>query len=259
MKMQDMPVYKKAYLVIGASSDIGMALIRRLAETADEEITIIAHFRKKSGPFLVLEKELISKKNIVDFRSIQADLSDVSNIQEFIEQIKKENVFITHIVHLPASKIVYARIKELDWEAICNDLEIQVHSLIEVFKEFLPPMAKAKYGKVVIMLTSAIYNTPPKFMTKYLISKYALLGLMKGAAVEYAEKGVNINGISPNMVATKFLDNIDKRLIEINVERSLIKKAISVNEVVAGIAFLLSDDSRAMYGANLNLSGGECM
>jgi 3-oxoacyl-[acyl-carrier protein] reductase len=82
---------------------------------------------------------------------------------------------------------------------------------------------------------------------------------MKGAAVEYAGKGININGISPNMIETKFLDNIDKRLIEMNVENSLIKRTIRINEVVAGILFLLSDDSGAMYGANLNLSGGECM
>jgi 3-oxoacyl-[acyl-carrier protein] reductase len=138
-------------------------------------------------------------------------------------------------------------------------MEIQIHSLMEIFREFLPPMAKATYGKVVIMLTSYVYNTPPKFMTNYLISKYALLGFMKGAAVEYAGKGININGISPNMIETKFLDNIDKRLIEMNVENSLIKRTIRIKEVVAGILFLLSDDCGAMYGVNLNLSGGECM
>jgi 3-oxoacyl-[acyl-carrier protein] reductase len=252
-------VYKKTYLVIGASSDIGMALIRKLAETANEEMTIIAHFHKKNDSFIMLEGELNHGSTQHDFRTIQADLSNFTAIQEFVEKIKKENVFITHIIHLPASKFSHARIKELDWGSVLADMEIQIHSLVEIFKEFLPSMAKAGYGKVVVMLTSAVYNTPPKFTAHYLMSKYALLGLMKGAAVEYAEKGININGISPNMIETKFLDNIDKRLIEINMKNSLIKRTISINEVVAGILFLLSDDSSAMYGVNLNLSGGECM
>jgi 3-oxoacyl-[acyl-carrier protein] reductase len=86
-----------------------------------------------------------------------------------------------------------------------------------------------------------------------------LLGLMKGAAVEYAEKGININGIAPNMIETKFLDNIDNRILEINAEKSLIKRNIRIDEVVAGIEYLLSDMSGAMYGATLNLSAGECM
>jgi 3-oxoacyl-[acyl-carrier protein] reductase len=140
-----------------------------------------------------------------------------------------------------------------------KDLEIQVHSLVEVFKTFLPDMVKMKYGKIVIVLTSSIYNAPPKYLTNYLMTKYMLLGLMKGAAVEYAEEGININGIAPNMIETKFLDNIDNRILEINAEKSLIKRNIRIDEVVAGIEYLLSDMSDAMYGATLNLSAGECM
>jgi 3-oxoacyl-[acyl-carrier protein] reductase len=250
---------KKTYLISGASSDIGMALIRNLANEANEEILIIAHFRKKNDSFLALEGELRSKGNQVDFRPVQADLSNPDSVCEFIEKIKKETILFTHIIHLPASRIAYTRIKDLDWETIKYDMEIQIHSLTEVFKEFLPRMAKNHYGKVVVLLTSSVYDTPPKFLTNYLICKYALLGLLKGAAVEYAEKGVNINGISPNMIETKFLDNIDKRLIEMSIEKSLIKRTIHISEVVEGISFLLSDKSSAMHGVNLNLSGGECM
>ncbi|MDR2409137.1 MAG: SDR family oxidoreductase [Bacteroidales bacterium] len=251
--------HKKTYLIIGASSDIGMALIKDMIESLNEELIIIAHFRKKNDTFLELEKSIHSHKSRVDFRTIQADLSNPDAIYEFIENVKKENILITHIVHLPASRFSYVRIKELDWKKISEDMEIHIHSLLEVFKEFLPSMAKINYGKVVVMLASCVYNTPPKFMTNYLISKYALLGLMKGAAVEYAAKGIHINGISPNMMETKFLDNINKRVIEMNKENSLIKRTIRLNEVVAGIEFLLSDKSGAMYGVNLNLSGGECM
>jgi 3-oxoacyl-[acyl-carrier protein] reductase len=248
----------RSYLIIGASSDIGMVLIKNLANKADANIIIIAHYRNKNNAFVELENNLAAN-SLVDLRTIQADLSSSDGIRNLIESIENEHIGISYIVHLPAQKFSYSRIKQLDWLSVQKDMEIQVHSLVELFRIFLPEMSKRKYGKIVLTLSSIIYNTPPKYLTHYLIVKYALLGLMKGAAVEYAEKGININAISPGMIETKFLENIDTRIPEINAEKSLIKRNIRIEDVVSGIEFLLSDLSNAMHGVNLNLSAGEYM
>ena len=58
------------------------------------------------------------------------------------------------------------------------------------------------------MLTSCTTNIPPKYLASYVTSKYALLGLVKALSNEYADKGIRINGISPSMIETKFLENI---------------------------------------------------
>lgn len=96
-------------------------------------------------------------------------------------------------------------------------------------------------------------------MTDYLIAKHALLGLMKGAACEYAGTGVTINGLSPGMIETKFLSKIDPRIAEMTAQSSPMKRNVRLEEVVHALRFLLSDNTGYMTGINLNLSGGEKM
>ena len=51
----------------------------------------------------------------------------------------------------------------------------------------------------------------------------------------------------------------DKRLVEMNANESTMKRNINIDEVVAGLRFLLSDESSYMNGVNLNMSGGDRM
>ena len=120
-------------------------------------------------------------------------------------------------------------------------------------------MAKAGFGRVCVMLSSYVLGTPPKFMSDYVAVKSALLGYVRAAATEYGEKGVCINGISPNMMETKFLQNIDEKIVRMTADSSALGRNIRVEETVGGIAYLLSDEASYVNGINLNLSGGDYM
>ena len=151
------------------------------------------------------------------------------------------------------------RIKQMDWRRMQQEINVNAGSMALLLKYFLPVMAKQKYGRVVAMLTAYTINVPPKFMSDYIMSKYALLGLIKAAASEYAGKGITINGISPNMMETKFLADIDKRSIEMNAASSAMKRNISLDEVCVAMEYLLSDEAGYINGINFNLSGGDRM
>ncbi|MGN0431361.1 MAG: SDR family NAD(P)-dependent oxidoreductase [Lachnospiraceae bacterium] len=246
----------KVYLITGASSDVGLAFIRDLEEKtrkASAQAIVFAHYASNEEQLNALRTEL----QAVELVTIGADFSKEEEIEGFIERIKENSECPDYIVHLPASKFEYTRMKQFDWQQVQRDLEIQVHSLGEIAKVFLPKMAKRKRGKVVVMLTAYTIGMPPKFMSQYVLTKYALLGLMKSMAVEYADKGVNVNGVSPNMMETKFLDNIDEKIVTMTREASILKRNVDLSEVIATIHFLLSDGASYMNGVNLNLSGGD--
>ena len=246
----------KVYLIIGASSDMGTFYIKSLNAQLEREqktATVIAHYATNQAQLEELQKQL----SCVELCMTQADLSMDEDIQKLIENVKNICVCPDFILHMPASRLKYNRLKQICWESIKRDLEIQVHSLAEVGKAFLPLMSKRGNGKVAVMLTSCTLGMPPKFMSEYVVVKYALLGLMKSMAAEYADKGININGISPNMVETKFLEEIDEKIIAINRENCAMKRIVSMEEVIKAIQFLLSDGSDYMNGVNLNLSGGD--
>jgi 3-oxoacyl-[acyl-carrier protein] reductase len=237
---------KKAYLVTGASSDIGTALVRKIAERERESI-FFCHYRRDNDNFSALKADFPS------ITPIRADFADEGGILSLIADIENLGTPPTHIVHLPAERVEYVRLKNVEKRSIQREMEISAYSLLEIFKAFLPRMAKNKYGKIAVMLTTYTRGIPPKFLTSYCISKYALLGLMKSAAAEYEGKGVYINGISPEMTDTKFLSNLDYRIVETSAQNSRFGRNLTVGEVVNGILFLLSDDINCMNGENLFL------
>jgi 3-oxoacyl-[acyl-carrier protein] reductase len=237
---------KKAYLVTGASSDIGTALVRKIAEKEKESI-FFCHYRRDNERFSALK---------TDFPSItpmQADFTDVEGILSLIAAVDNTGILPTHIVHLPAERIQYIRLKDIEKRSIQREMEIAAYSLLEIFRAFLPRMAKNKYGKIAVMLTTCTRGIPPKFLAGYCMAKYALLGLMKSAAAEYEGKGIYINGISPEMTDTGFLSNLDARIVEISAKNGRFGRNLTVDEVVSGILFLLSDDINCMNGENLFL------
>jgi 3-oxoacyl-[acyl-carrier protein] reductase len=106
------------------------------------------------------------------------------------------------------------------------------------------------------MLSSVVMNIPPKALTQYTTVKYALLGLVKSLASEYADKNIQINSISPSMVETKFLDNINEKLVELGAYNHPLKRNAIVRDITPIIKLLISKESDYMNGINIPITGG---
>ncbi len=245
----------KVYLITGASSEVGMAYIKKLDETASEKVTVIAHYANNKTGLEELQNELAN----VELHMVQADLALTDGADKICAFIKENDFGVTHVLHVAASAFSHVKIKKWDEEKVRREMQIQFFSFASLMREILPKMAKAGYGRVCVMLSSYVLGTPPKFMSDYVAVKSALLGYVKAAAAEYGDKGVCINGISPNMMETKFLQNIDEKIVQMTAESSAMKRNIRVDETVSGIAYLLSDEASYVNGMNLNLSGGDYM
>ena len=243
---------EKKYLIIGATSDIGMAYMKEINKTGQKSTIISVYF----GPKDNLEKLNNEMENVtMDF--VECNLSDADSVQNAIEYIKDKYVAPTHVLHLAARKFEYVKFSKFNWENVLTDLEIQVHSFAEFMKAFLPVMAKQKYGKIVTMLSSVTKGVPPKYLSSYTLTKYALMGLINSLVAEYKEKGININAVSPTMVETQFLSEIDERIVEMTAESSGMKRNVKIEEVVGAIKYLMSDEAEYINGLNLPLTGGD--
>ena len=238
---------KEIILIIGASSDIGLNLIRGIVDDA----VIIAHYNSSNYELLELSKEIQN-----ELITLQADLSKEVEVNRLIEKIELDYGSPHKIVHLAAPKFENIRFKNIVWEEFQRDLEISLKSIILILMRFLPKMAKSKQGKVVIMLSSVVVNVPPKALTQYTVIKYALLGLVKSLASEYSDKNIQINAISPSMIDTKFLDNINQKFVELSAHHHPLKRNAVVGEVTPIIRMLISKESDYISGINLPVTGG---
>jgi 3-oxoacyl-[acyl-carrier protein] reductase len=242
---------KKVFLILGASSDLGVALTKKLNELYSDSVFCL-HYHSDSS---ALEAIDFSKGNSALF--LKADFTSKDEVSKLIQDLKEKDLVPTHVVHLPAGKLNYTRLKDFDEDRLDRNLRIQVYSFVEILKEFLPAMAKRKdHNKVVAVLSSVVNGQPPKSMLEYTAVKSMLLGVVKQLASDYTGKLVNINAVSPSMIDTKLLSEVDPRIIELSKEGSAEKRNATVDDIVPSICFLLSSDSNYLNGVNLNVTNG---
>lgn len=236
-------------LVTGASSDIGSRVIEC---TADRFDTIVAHYNSGFARIEQLKAsigaKLITKK---------ADFTSELDTRSFAEQMKAEGLVPTHILHLPAGVYMLDKFSKISWENYQRDWEISFRSIVLILQVLLPQMAVNKFGKIVFMLSSCTLNEPPKFLSNYVAVKYALLGLMKELAHEYANKGIAINGVSPDMTDTKYLNTLSHLVIEQNAAGFPNGRILSMNDIVPTIMYLLSEGSNSLTGQNIGVTAGK--
>ena len=233
--------------ITGASSDIGLELIKSFRQ----KCLILAHYNRSNAELLELSK--IIKNELV---TIQADLSIQEDIDDMLNNISSNYGIPNMIVHLASSPISNIRFKDLDWSQFEKEINISLKSAVIILNRFLPQLAKEKRGKVVIMLSSNVLGVPPKTLTHYTTIKYALLGLMRALASEYGEKNITINAVSPSMIETKFLMNINEKVVEASAYNNPLKRNANVKDIIPAIIFLLSEDSNYLNGVNLPITGG---
>ncbi|KAF9874242.1 short chain dehydrogenase reductase family [Colletotrichum karsti] len=87
----------------------------------------------------------------------------------------------------------------------------------------------------------------------YVSSKHGVTGLTRSAAKEVGPKGIRVNAICPGKIDTPMSQA--SRDMKIVVEPSL-KRVGEPREVATVIAFLLSDESSYISGANIGVDGG---
>lgn len=232
---------KKILLVTGASSEVGSLLIHNIAQKYEK---VLAHYRNES---------ISASDKIIP---VQADFSDIASTQELIDFIKDNDLFPDHIVHLSANKAHNLQFHKTSWDNYQKEIDVSLRSITMFCQQLIPHMVKQKYGKIVFMLSAYLLGVPPKFQGSYITVKYALLGLMRNLAAEYASKRIMVNAVSPDMMETKFLSNLPDLVKEQSAKNNPLGRNIYVNEVVPSIEYLLSDASDVITGQNIGVTGG---
>lgn len=238
----------KNILITGASSEVGINLIDSFG---DGYGTVFAQYRTPNGGLEELKEKLGDRLEL-----IQADFSQPDGVNNMVDAINATGKTPDAIVHLPAPKAYNQKFHKDVWENYQKGIDISVRSAVETVKAFIPAMVKNRYGRIVFMLTSCTQNFPAKYQASYVTVKYAILGLMKSLSVEYMEKGITVNGISPEMMETKFLSEIPDLLIEQNAAQSPLGRNVRVDEIIPIIRYMLSDEGAAMTGQNIAVTGG---
>lgn len=243
---------EKTYLITGATSDVGTALIARLL-AHEQNAQVIAQGSGDLHMLAPLQATFAGRIHAFD-----VNLTSNEALQAFLQAVQAV-AMPTHIVHLPALRVVNTKFKKFDEQRFALDMQVQVNSAVAICKHFLPHMAKAKFGRVLFMLTSYVLGMPPKNTAAYIMAKQALHGLAKSLAADYAASGITVNCVAPAMMETKFLADTPDLIVQASAADNPMGRNATVADVVPAMEFLLGDEAGFITGVVLPITGGSAL
>ena len=131
-------------------------------------------------------------------------------------------------------------------------------------------IALAKPGRIINTASMAAKQGGVPFLSDYVSSKFAVLGLTQAMAFELAPYGIRVNCVCPGFVATPMqtrelsweaeLRDIDPDAVrQMWIDDTPLARLESPEDVAKVVAFLASDDAEFITGEAISVNGGAFM
>ncbi|MBS1189577.1 MAG: oxidoreductase [Rhodocyclaceae bacterium] len=153
-------------------------------------------------------------------------------------------------------------ISEQDLDAVWR---VNVKGCLSWMQLCLRDMKARNAGSIVALSSiSGVVGTP--LLGPYTISKHAVVGLVKTAALEAGPHGVRVNAVCPGPIQSPMMERLDQAFVARDPNRLLgqrdaskslpLQRYVSAAEVAAMVAFLCSDDAGSCHGGIYMVDGG---
>ena len=235
-------------IVTGATGGIGNSIIKRLY---DAGANILATGTKN-------EKLEELKKNFENIKVLKFDISQIDNLENFIEDATKQlggklDCLINNAGITQDNLAIRMSIDE--WKKV---IDVNLTSTFLISKFAIKKMLKNKKGKI-INITSVVGHTGNLGQTNYTASKAGIVAMSKSLAMEYAKKNINVNCISPGFIKTTMTDKIDEKFKEVIISKIPSARLGEPEDVANAVIFLASSSSDYINGETLHVNGGMYM
>jgi NAD(P)-dependent dehydrogenase (short-subunit alcohol dehydrogenase family) len=142
-----------------------------------------------------------------------------------------------------------------DWHRI---IAINLSSVFYGMKYEIPAIRASGSGSIVNTSSYAGLVAVP-WLSGYVATKHAVIGLTKTAATEFGHKGVRVNAVCPGSTDTQMIQDYhqgDPALIEAMKAVSPMRRLAEPSEIAAAVIWLCSDQASFVNGHALSVDGG---
>jgi short-subunit dehydrogenase len=214
---QDKAVVGRWALVTGSSGGIGYELSRQFAHDGFNVVLIARDAERLSKVARELENRYHTKTLV-----LPKDLSHPSAAGEIYGEMQKHNLTIEVLVN-NAGFGDLGPLAETEWEVQRQMLQVNVMTLVELTRLFLPEMIRRKSGRILNIGSTGSF-APVPYMAVYGATKAFVLSFSEALSAELEGTGVTATALCPGVTATQFA----KRA---KTENSLL---VRLNQMTAG-------------------------
>ena len=186
----------KTAVITGASSGIGSAISRHLAEAGAN--VVLAARRKEKLDTLAEEINQMKKGQALAVETDVARKADIDNlVQKAVDAFGNIDIFVNNAGVVSNGEIRDGGVDK--WEQM---IDVNVKGVLYGINAVLPDMLKRSSGHIV-NTDSVSGHEVTKTSGVYSATKFAVRAISMGLEKELARTGVRVTNISPGMVETE--------------------------------------------------------
>jgi 3-hydroxybutyrate dehydrogenase len=243
-------------LVTGGSRGIGAATARALT-AAGASVTVL-------GRASATLADVVRAGDAAG--AVVADVAEAGQVQTAFDEAVAARGPVDVVVNNAGNALSMAFLKTTD-EAFLEMYRINVMGAVHASRAALPSMLERGFGRIVNVASTAALKGYP-YVSAYVASKHALLGLTRALAQEVAGKAVTVNAVCPGFTETDLVVRSVNHIVEAsgrseesarmefaryNPQGRLVQPA----EVADAILFLCGRAAGSINGSALPVAGGE--
>lgn len=238
----------KVVLITGAGSGLGYACAVAFAN-AGAKLAITDISRNS------LDKAVVAlQDNGAEVLGLLNDASDSADVNILLDMIVTRFGRLDIAVNNAGTATPLQEFHEVSEAEFDRVIAVNLKGVWLCMQAEIRQMLKQGGGRIVNMASATSRNTYPN-ASPYVTSKFAVAGLTRTVAVEYAERDIRINAICPGNVATPLVVSLVEDL-SVLATKHAIKRLGTPEEVANGVMFLASDLSSFSTGSMLEVDGG---
>ncbi|MEK6562595.1 MAG: SDR family oxidoreductase [Candidatus Binatota bacterium] len=237
----------KVALITGGARGIGRAVALDLAERG-WSVAICYRKSAKEGAEVI---DAVHKKGSKGI-ALQCDVSDPKPAQELVKRVEEEWGRVDALINCAGP---YHRVNLLEesvegWRSMFDN---NLHPLFYLSQAVAPGMIERKWGRIVCFsMANADQLIAQPQLTAHYIAKTGLLVLARSLARVVAPHGITVNAISPGFIDSGSAPKEELAAMAKRIPAGYVGK---LEDAVAVVRFLLSEEARYVNGANIHLSG----
>jgi NAD(P)-dependent dehydrogenase (short-subunit alcohol dehydrogenase family) len=230
----------KAAVVTGAASGIGLAVVEALMAAG--------------VPVLAVD---LTDPPVGDAR-LTGDVTDPALNRAMVDTAIKEFGDLESVILNAGIRGGKGRLDEFELTEWDRVMDINLRSVLLGIRAAVPTLRARGGGAITLTASYTAFETAPG-IGPYPTSKAAVLGLMRQAAVDYADDHIRVNAVCPGVVHTGITTQLHQRpeaqaWLTGNVPAGRWGRA---EEIAAAIAFLSSPAASYISGVALPVDGGQ--
>jgi NAD(P)-dependent dehydrogenase (short-subunit alcohol dehydrogenase family) len=191
----------------------------------------------------------------------EADVTDAAQVDAYMREVEKRFGGLDIALLNAGIEGLYAPLEEYPPETFAQVMAVNVGAVWLGLRAAVPALRRRGGGSVVI--TSSIQGASALPCTSaYTTSKHAVIGMMKGAALELAKYRIRVNCVIPGMTDTPMMERIHQASGAPEQMRAAVNATIPMRryaraeEIARLMLFLASDDSSYCTGSSYAADGG---